>query len=168
MAQERPVDCSSIGMDYLDPDAQVSCKLLAPTKPRWHGEIRVMTARGKGYSLVVEDMQAGEDSYVRTDDADNIVQNIGNHLFASASDIQNQYVQAGYTVSTLSGTLRSDPQVTVNCFIFDRFDGQPPSGILEGGPGYARSTVGIYCANDRDAAADRTVEQVLAQIQRPQ
>jgi hypothetical protein len=30
-----------------------------------------------------------------------------------------------------------------------------------------RSTFGIYCANDRDAASDRTVEQVLAQIQRP-
>jgi hypothetical protein len=155
-------------MDYLDRDARVSCRLAAPTKPRWQGEIRVMTAKGKGYLLVVEDMQAGANSYVRTEDADQLVQSIGNRIFAAASDIQNQYVQAGYTVSTLTGTLRADLQTTVNCFIFDRFDGEPPAGILEGGgPGYARSTVGIYCANDADAAADGTVERVLAQIQRP-
>jgi hypothetical protein len=122
---------------------------------------------GRGYVLIAEDMQAGDDSYIRTEDADDLVQKIGNRIFATASDIQNQYVQAGYTVSTLTGTLRSDPQATVNCFIFNRFDGEPPKGILADGPGYARSTFGIYCANDRDAASDRTVEQVLAEIQRP-
>jgi hypothetical protein len=66
-----------------------------------------------------------------------------------------------------TGTLRSDPQTTENYFIFHRFDREPPKGVLADGPGYARSTFGIYCANDRDAESDRTFEQVLAQIQRP-
>src|SRR5579871_4577806 len=168
----KPVSCTGFALSYADPAAKITCSQLESYGNQTEVAYSEINARTDSYYLAVQYAQAKFRTYfpmrsVRTD-----IESA--HFFADTDNWQEIRRFGGFEIAAFDGYQKAgDPPIL--CAGFVRYSGtQAANYEYDGGPGFPKFSIGIYCAFTGQAALInpidnfyRVVENALGKVTFP-
>ncbi len=168
----KPVSCTGFGLGYTDPAANITCSQLERYGNQTEAAYSAIEAQADSYFFTLQYARAKFRTYFPEHSLRDMINSA--HYFSDTDNWQEIRKFDGFEIAAFNGYQKAG-SAPILCAGFLRYSGvQAANYEYDGGPGFPKFAVGLYCAFSGQAALMnpvdnfyRVVEDALSKVTFP-